>query len=432
MSLPTQITTDNFINEFANLLTGDIGELNTVYKIVFRCGNDASSYNEPPHLNPLRSQCSTTTNLINFLFTDGKYIPQISGYITKREDLIKFNDTLDMLTSTNMVNITFDVNGAFEDNGKPYFPGHIFNILINKNTNSYKLLQSFLYNYTARDYTHSETSIREVFSKYYEIFVLPLGMKFVSSDSGYDLMKNWKDITDTDNFGYPNRPNILGECRPKFMYYSIKYQTEDEYFKTYMNNIVRLLNLFYQKILYMDQNIDNISKALGTAIPTVQGQADFLNSLLRSKYSNYINKCIFSKGIHKYYLLKGVIFFDSLNILILRENNDIDNEKTIINYFTGKNHPILEINYKDIGDSDNDRKNYLTYLIDNMTLGKAFLTKKETNKEHMFIRRLDTGIYFLELICTIDGTSINKVIQQQKTRDQIIDYVNNPQNIFYF
>jgi hypothetical protein len=67
-----------------------------------------------------------------------------------------------------------------------------------------------------------------------------------------------------------------------------------------------------------------------------------------------------------------------------------------------------------------------------MQLGKAFLTKKETNKEHMFIRRLDTGIYFLELICTIDGTSINKVIQQQKTRDQIIDYVNNPQNIFYF
>ena len=148
MSLPTQITTDNFINEFANLLTGDIGELNTVYKIVFRCGNDASSYNEPPHLNPLRSQCSTTTNLINFLFTDGKYIPQISGYITKREDLIKFNDTLDMLTSTNMVNITFDVNGAFEDNGKPYFPGHIFNILINKNGNKsifFILISSFSY-----------------------------------------------------------------------------------------------------------------------------------------------------------------------------------------------------------------------------------------------------------------------------------------------
>ncbi len=145
MSLPIQITTDNFINEFANLLTGDIGELNTVYKIVFRCGNDASSYNEPPHLNPLRSQCSTTTNLINFLFTDGKYIPQISGYITKREDLIKFNDTLDMLTSTNMVNITFDVNGAFEDNGRPYFPGHIFNIL-SLDTNFLNLFALFCLN----------------------------------------------------------------------------------------------------------------------------------------------------------------------------------------------------------------------------------------------------------------------------------------------
>jgi hypothetical protein len=429
MSLPTQITVDNFIQEFANLLTGDYGDLNTIYKIVFRCGNDVSSYNLPPQLNPLRSQCSTTTNLVNFLLTDGKYIPQISGYITDNRDLIKFNDTIDTLSDTNMVNITFNVNGSFEDDGRPYFPGHIFNILINKNTNSFKLLQSFLYNYTVRDYIYSENSIRDVIYKYYDIFIRPLGMKFLNRDNGYDLMKLWKDITDTEEYGYPSRPNILGECRPKFMSYTLKYQSDNDYFKTYMNNIVRLLNLFYQKILYISQNVDNISKSLGRPIPNTIEQFNSLKSLLLSKYSSYLTKCIFNKGIHRYYLAKGFTMFD--HILILIENNEDENEKTIINNFCSKSQPILQIKYNDIDETEQGRNNYINNAINTMPIGKYLLVKNNSSKEYKFINRLDTNIFFLEVVYT-NGVNITKIDREQKTLLEILLYVNNTQNIFYF
>ena len=440
MSLPNntiQITMDNFIDEFSKIIIEADGDLNTIYKIVFRCGNDVSSYSLPPHLNPLRSQCSTTTNLVNFLLTDGKYIPEMKGHITDRDDYIKFDEQLDLLSTTNMINVTFNVNGANSGDGSPYFPGHIFNVLINRRRGTYKLIQSFLYNYTAKEKNFNGRNIkRDLFDNYYEIFILPFGMEFESVGyAGSDLMRKWESITDTNAFGYPNDPDIIGMCRPKFLNYSFKYQADDEYFTLFLSNIVRLLNLFYQKILYINNNIDNIKNALGSRSFTTIRQIDIdsLQNLLRTKYSNCMRNIIFSRGIHKYYLAKGIYFFENANMLILRENNDEENEKTIVNSFAAKNHPYLEINYNNIAENPQQITNYLTNMLTVMPLGKSFLVKSVSSviTEYKFITRLDANIFFFELILT-DGVTITGNIQEQKTFTQVLEYINKDGIIFYF
>ena len=119
--------------------------------------------------------------------------------------------------------------------------------------------------------------------------------------------------------------------------------------------------------------------------------------------------------------------------MIFNENNDEEDVKTVNNFFVCNNISYLELEYGEIsgnhGNNQGNNQAYFKYFIDNMPLSSIFLMKN-ANK-FVFIKRLDTNIFFIERSYI---NTRNEIInyKEQKDKNGILAYLKNDENKFYF
>jgi hypothetical protein len=342
---------DNYIELFINFMIEQEGLINCIYKTVTGMGNDVNEGNQPPHLDYLRSQCSTTTNLINSLFTTNVVFKEnYSGVINSSFELEKFKreftvDNNDILMLTLNIN---SANYAYDDTkGQgPYFPGHIFNIIIDSANGKAYHVQSFLSNYTVRcEIFDNLDDIQQIIQKYYDIFVNPDGMKFRTEFYQDNLMQKWNDITYTNVYGYPRNPDIIGECRPKSVFYEIKKYDKKEIFEKFCKNTI-LFNNMYKVIVNspnVGENLNNMRNSVGSDLE--DNVVETFSKFTSWKFNSFIMN-------HKLndVILKSVCYLTENDIIQLYNKtppHTYDSVKLdLYDRFSKNNAPVMFIKHK--------------------------------------------------------------------------------------
>lgn len=208
----------------------------------------------------LTSQCWQTTRTMKYLLSnteldmlDIELEPLLKCKIIDNKLVVNnnnvdykyiYNSIDNIFNNPDTINVCIYVSGNSDDDENTIFPGHVFNIILDKapnpkniNVRPIFIVQSFIYKYTMKIWTTNDLNdVKSLLSKYINIFLSTTDKFTLQDEVLARQLFGIPDITDYNNVRLVNRPklqNLIIEKPTYFDYNSIKSR---------ILNLVRLCN----------------------------------------------------------------------------------------------------------------------------------------------------------------------------------------------